>query len=265
MKFTILPIATAALLTSSCTANTIEDDVLTIIRNNLHTLIATKMDYNFLLHPGHGGEEGHEHGNIAHDHGDYSHSHEHGDTAHDHGTSNGDVSPECESEIEALGENKDLLAAGNTLGESCPISVEGTTVKQDFGSCDAGPVQLACTSAGGKFTTVKSVDMTCSIMGQAVTMQLSDMPDCIGKSCDDSLLNTDEGKKELAKLFEAVLLSQGYTATCTPNGGSAPSPTPNFPPTPAIKPFNSASSIFMKKATLVGGGFLLLLANLLLH
>ena len=78
MKFTILPSATAALLTSSCTANTIEDDVLTIIRNNLHTLIATKMDYNFLLHPGHGGSDGHEHGNDA----------------HDHGSSNGDISPE---------------------------------------------------------------------------------------------------------------------------------------------------------------------------
>merc|ERR1712216_404791 len=109
---------------------------------------------------------------------------------------------------------------------------------------------------GGKFTTVKSVDMTCSIMGQSVTMQLSDMPDCIGKSCDDSLLNTDEGQKELAKLFEAVLLSQGYQAKCTPNnGGSAP---PHH-----IIPYNSASSIFMKKTTLVGGGILLLLANLL--
>lgn len=240
MKFTILPIATAALLTSSCTANTIEENALAIIRNNLHTLIATKVDYNFLSHPGHGGEDGHDHGSTP-------------------------ISPECESEIEALVENKDLMAAGNTLGESCPISVEGTTVKQDFGSCDAGPVQLACTSAGGKFTTVKSVDMTCSIMGQDVQMKLLDVPDCIGKSCDDSSLNTDEGQKELAKLFEAILLSEGYQATCTPNnGGNAPSPTPNFPPSPAIKPFNSASTIFMTKTTLVGGGFLLLLANSLL-
>ena len=253
MKFTILPVATAtALLTSSCTvANSVEDDALAVIRNNLHTLIATKMDYNFLTHPGHGGEEGHDHGNVAHDHGDYSHSHEHGDTAHDHGTSNGDVSPECESEIEALGENKDLYAASQTFGESCPILVTGKTFMQDFGSCDAGPVQLACTSAGGKFTTVKSVDMTCSVMGQDVSMKLFDMPDCIGKSCDDSLLNTDEGQKELAKLFEAVLVAEGYTATCTPK------------PTPHIKPFNSASSIFMKKTTLIGGGFFLLIANLL--
>lgn len=248
MKFTILPIATAALLTSSCTANTIEENALAVIRNNLHTLIATKMDYNFLLHPGHDGEDG-----------------------HDHGTSNGgDVSPECESEIEALTENKDLMAAATSLGESCPISMEGNNIKQDFGSCDAGPVQLACTAAGGKFTTVKSVDMTCSVMMQDININLSDMPDCIGMSCDDSLLNTDEGKKELAKLFEAMLLSQGMIATCTPSGGSSstpavqpPSPTPNFPPSPAIKPFNSASSIFMKKTTLVGGGFLLLIAYLL--
>jgi len=246
MKFTIL-LATAALLTSTCTANTIEENALAVIRNNVHTLIATKMDYNFLSHPGHGGEDG-----------------------HDHGTSSGGVSPECESEIEALGENKDLMTAATTLGETCPISMEGNNVKQDFGSCDAGPVQLACTAAGGKFTTVKSVDMTCSVMGQSININISDMPDCIGQSCDDSLLNSDEGKKELAKLFEAMLLSQGMMATCTPSGGSSstpavqpPSPTPAFPPSPHIKPFNSASSIFMKKTTLVGGGFLLLIAYLL--
>ena len=143
------------------------------------------MDYNFLSHPGHGGEAGHDHGNDAHDHGDYSHSHEHGDSAHDHGTSNGDVSPECESEIEALTENKDLMAAATSLGESCPISMEGNNIKQDFGSCDAGPVQLACSAAGGKFTTVKSVDMTCSVMMHDININLSEMPDCIGMSCDD--------------------------------------------------------------------------------
>lgn len=65
-------------------------------------------------------------------------------------TSDNALASECESEIEALYENTDLLAAFTTLVQSCPASTEGTTVKQDYGSCDTGPVQSACTAAGGK-------------------------------------------------------------------------------------------------------------------
>lgn len=84
-------------------------------------------------------------------------------------------------------------------------------------------------------------------MGQDINVDLSNIPDCIGKSCDDNYYNTDEGKKTLEKL----LSSQGMTE-CTPSEGSST--------------FNSASLNFMSKTTLVGGGFLLvlLLSNMLL-
>ena len=52
--------------------------------------------------------------------------------------------------MEELSTNSDLMTAVESMGQTCPISQSGNTVRQDFGSCDAGQVQLACTAAGGK-------------------------------------------------------------------------------------------------------------------
>lgn len=126
MKFMSLPItaAAAAFLASSC-AQAIEDDnnnnalALTLIKNNLQTLTTTAKDNGSIFQPGHSL-------NLF------------------------DISPECEAEIESLTENNNLMTAAESLGQTCPYSQDGNNLKQDFGSCDLGQFQLACTAAGGK-------------------------------------------------------------------------------------------------------------------
>lgn len=121
MKFTILPITAAAtFLTSSC-AQASKEDALAVIKNNLQlqTLTTTAKDNGSIFQPGHSL-------NLF------------------------DISPECEAEIESLTENNNLMTAAESLGQTCPYSQDGNNLKQDFGSCDLGQFQLACTAAGGK-------------------------------------------------------------------------------------------------------------------
>ena len=61
-----------------------------------------------------------------------------------------DITPECKAEIESLSENVPLMDAAESLGQTCPYSQDGNNIKQEFGSCDLGQFQLACTAAGGK-------------------------------------------------------------------------------------------------------------------
>jgi len=57
----------------------------------------------------------------------------------------------------------------------------------------------------GNFTTVPSIHIICSARGQSVSLDIKDMPDCIGKSCDESVLDSEENRKELANVLEQVL------------------------------------------------------------
>lgn len=57
----------------------------------------------------------------------------------------------------------------------------------------------------GNFTTVDSIHIICSARGQSVSMEIKDMPDCIGKSCNESVLDSEENRKELANVLEQVL------------------------------------------------------------
>ena len=115
MKFSILPIAAATVAFPY--ANAVEDNAaaFALASENILTLTA---EHDF-LRPGH---------SLNFD----------------------TVSPQCEAEIQELSTNSDLTTAVESMGQTCPISQSGNTVKQDFGSCDAGQVQLACTAAGGK-------------------------------------------------------------------------------------------------------------------
>lgn len=125
MKFIILPITAAAtFLASSCAqVQAIEDDAaLALIKNNLQTLTATAKDNLQTLTT----------------------------TTKDNIKIDIDISPECKAEIESLAENDNLMTAGESLGRTCPYSQNGNNLKQDFGSCDMGQFQLACTAAGGK-------------------------------------------------------------------------------------------------------------------
>lgn len=115
MKFSILPIAAATVAFPY--ANAVEDNAaaFALASENILTLAA---EHDF-LRPGH---------SLNFD----------------------TVSPQCEAEIQELSTNSDLTTAVESMGQTCPISQSGNTVRQDFGSCDAGQVQLACTAAGGK-------------------------------------------------------------------------------------------------------------------
>jgi len=120
MSLPITAAAAATFLASSC-AQAIKDDndALALIKNNLYTLTTTAKDNESIFQPGHSL-------NLF------------------------DISPECEAEIESLTENNNLMTAAESLGQTCPYSQDGNNLKQDFGSCDLGQFQLACTAAGGK-------------------------------------------------------------------------------------------------------------------
>lgn len=112
MKFSILPIAAAtATLFSSAVAT---DDAL--LASTLALALADQQDF---IHPGH---------LLVLD----------------------DVSAQCKAEIEELIQNSDLTAKMESLGQTCPVTMSGNQINQDFGPCDKGEVQLACTAAGGK-------------------------------------------------------------------------------------------------------------------
>ena len=111
----------------------------------------------------------------------------------------------------------------------------------------------------GTFTTVDSIHITCTASGQTIHMEMKDMPDCIGKSCDGSYVATDEGKQELAKLMELMFLSQGMSVTCTAADSATTPETPhNYPHHAAL---SSANSILWNKTVMLGG-FLVLATNI---
>ena len=56
----------------------------------------------------------------------------------------------------------------------------------------------------GNFTTVASLHIICSARGESVSLEITDLPDCIGKSCDESVLDSEENRKELANEIELV-------------------------------------------------------------
>ena len=91
-------------------------------------------------------------------------------------------------------------------------------------------------------------------------MEMKDMPDCIGKSCDGSYAATDEGKQDMAKLMELLFQSQGISATCTAADSAKTPETPhNYPQHHTT--LSSANSILWNK-TIMLGGFLLLATNI---
>ena len=127
MKFSILPIAAAAIVASPY-ANAVEDNgaaPLAIASENILTLAADHEDFLRLGH------------SLNFD----------------------TVSPQCEAEVQELSTNSDLMTAIESMGQTCPVTQNGNTVKQDFGSCDYGQVQLACTAAGGKIYTIVLVEI----------------------------------------------------------------------------------------------------------
>ena len=111
MKFSILPIAATATLFSSAVAS---DDAL--LASTLALSLADQQDF---LRPGH---------LLVLD----------------------DVSAQCKAELEELTQNSDLMAKFESLNQACPVTSSGNQINQDFGPCDKGEVQLACTAAGGK-------------------------------------------------------------------------------------------------------------------
>lgn len=124
----------------------------------------------------------------------------------------------------------------------------------------------------GTFTTVDSIHITCTASRQTsrqtIHMEMKDMPDCIGKSCDGSYVATDEGKQDMAKLMELLFQSQGISATCTAADSATvvPRPPATTPETPHNYPqhhttLSSANSILWNK-TIMLGGFLLLATNI---
>ena len=116
----------------------------------------------------------------------------------------------------------------------------------------------------GTFTTVDSIHITCTASRQTsrqtIHMEMKDMPDCIGKSCDGSYVATDEGKQDMAKLMELLFQSQGISATCTAADSAKTPETPhNYPQHHTT--LSSANSILWNK-TIMLGGFLLLATNI---
>ena len=118
MKFSILPIAATATLFSAALAA--DDIALSLSKLKLDPLAFALAEHNLdFLHPGH---------SLMLD----------------------NVSAQCRAEVATLTQNSDLQAAIDALGQTCPMDMSGSTVSQDFGPCDKGQVQLACTAAGGK-------------------------------------------------------------------------------------------------------------------
>ena len=121
MKFSILPIAATATLLSPALA---ADDALSLSKLELDPLALALAKHNLdFLSPGH---------SLVLD----------------------NVSAQCKAEVATLTQNSDLQAAIEALGQTCPMDhtmdMSGHSESQDFGPCDKGQVQLACTAAGGK-------------------------------------------------------------------------------------------------------------------
>merc|ERR1712228_1152656 len=97
------------------------------------------------------------------------------------------ISQQCIEEMTELASNSDLMAASNRLN-SCPTSEAGNSATVDYNQCSTavGAFQLACTSAGGKYST-SSFSIRCSYSGQSVTVSAIDAPECAGQSCDISM------------------------------------------------------------------------------
>ena len=121
MKFSILPIAATATLFSPALA---ADDALSLSKLKLDPLAFALAEHNLdFLSPG-------------------------------HSLVLNNVSAQCKAEVATLTQNSDLQAAIEALGQTCPgdlgTSPSHSEITQDFGPCDKGQVQLACTAAGGK-------------------------------------------------------------------------------------------------------------------
>mmetsp|Transcript_2211 Transcript_2211/g.4740 ORF Transcript_2211/g.4740 Transcript_2211/m.4740 type:complete len:219 (-) Transcript_2211:111-767(-) len=161
-----------------------------------------------------------------------------------------DITDECLKELEQLGQNADLVAAGDALG-NCPVSVDerAGTASIDYTGCSAvGPYQLACSAAGGKPGSVASFTISCQVWQGSksgkITVSATNMPDCMGKSCGESLLEDHEVLKELEGLLEQEFRNDGFSyASCTVS--------------------SPASNTLPSKIALVGG-FLFLFANAVL-
>lgn len=77
---------------------------------------------------------------------------------------------------------------------------------QIFSACASTyPPTFVFDTGKGKFVTVPTVAISCRARGKTIHMKISDMPDCIGKSCDKSVAETKEGKEELARTLELML------------------------------------------------------------
>lgn len=113
------------------------------------------------------------------------------------------------------------MSAFEAMAQSCPPpQVDDTTVTWDFGSCSVGQAQLACTAAGGKYVTVPSFMIVCKANGQTFKINYSNVPDCIGKSCDGSMIENDEAQKEMENASKQALASQGVSGSCNVSNDS---------------------------------------------
>eukprot|EP00585_Thalassiosira_rotula_P010463 CAMPEP_0196156912 /NCGR_PEP_ID=MMETSP0910-20130528/43101_1 /TAXON_ID=49265 /ORGANISM="Thalassiosira rotula, Strain GSO102" /LENGTH=143 /DNA_ID=CAMNT_0041421473 /DNA_START=142 /DNA_END=569 /DNA_ORIENTATION=- len=99
-----------------------------------------------------------------------------------------------------------LMASLTAVAAQCELTREGNTYENDYGSCSvAGEVQIACTGAGGKYITDPTIHIVCIGNETKVDVILNDYPECMGKSCEGTMLDNDEFRSELETLLEGQL------------------------------------------------------------
>ena len=99
------------------------------------------------------------------------------------------ISDKCLEELVVLSEDSGLKAAAAKIESSCPPQTEESgstvTITADYSSCSAtGDYQLACTSAGGKVSSVPAFSMSCNVSANGRKGKVSaysyDAPECMG-------------------------------------------------------------------------------------